>query len=73
MDRVGRLYAATSQGIQVFDPTGRLCGVLLKPEREAATALTFGGPDFDRLYVLCNNKLYARKLKTKGVPPPAGK
>jgi gluconolactonase len=73
MDRSYRLYAATTEGVQVFDPTGRLCGVLLRPERAPVTALAFGGPDFDRLYVLCNNKLYVRKLKVKGVRPPVAK
>src|SRR5579871_5234364 len=31
IDGVGRIYAATSVGIQVFDPTGRLCGVIDNP------------------------------------------
>jgi sugar lactone lactonase YvrE len=73
LDREGRLYAATREGVQVFGPTGRLCGVLLRPERAAVTALTFGGPDFDRLYVVCAGKLYVRKVKSKGVAPVAAK
>ena len=32
--RDGRIYAATEIGVQVFDPTGRLCGVLT-PARAA--------------------------------------
>src|SRR5262249_35100919 len=33
IDATGRLYAATFEGLQVFDPTGRLSGVILKPQR----------------------------------------
>src|SRR6185295_9736350 len=32
VDGAGRFYAATSIGIQVFDPTGRLCGVMTAPK-----------------------------------------
>jgi sugar lactone lactonase YvrE len=69
MDRDSRLYAATDLGVQVFDPTGRLCGVLTKPENEPLTALAFGGADFGQLYLACGNKLYARTLQVKGYPP----
>jgi enterochelin esterase family protein len=31
VDRQGRVYAVTALGIQVFDPTGRLCGVMRLP------------------------------------------
>jgi enterochelin esterase family protein len=64
------LYAATDLGIQVFDPTGRLCGVLLKPKDEPLIGVAFGGSDNDRLFTVCGDKLYSRKLKTRGVPPP---
>ena len=30
-DTLGRYYVTTALGVQVFDPTGRLCGVLDKP------------------------------------------
>jgi sugar lactone lactonase YvrE len=69
MDRDNRLYAATDLGVQVFDPTGRLCGVLTKPENEPLTALAFGGADFGQLYLACGNKLYARTLQVKGYQP----
>src|SRR5262249_50712395 len=34
MDAGNLLYAATPLGVQVFDPTGRLCGVLLPPSKD---------------------------------------
>jgi len=41
-DPAGRLYAGTSQGIQVFDPTGRLCGVLPLPKPGTVKAIAWG-------------------------------
>jgi gluconolactonase len=63
----GRGYAATPEGVQFFDPTCRLSGVLAKPERADVTAVAFGGPEWDRLYVTCGDKLYFRKVRAKGV------
>jgi enterochelin esterase family protein len=67
VDRDRRLYAATDEGVQVFDPTGRMSGVLLRPGPAPIVALAFGGADLDRLYVICASKLYVRKTKAKGV------
>lgn len=66
VDRVGRGFAATRQGVQVFDTTGRMSGVLSKPQRRPVTAMAFGGKDRDYLYIVCGNQLYSRKLKTRG-------
>jgi sugar lactone lactonase YvrE len=62
-DEDGRIYAATYLGVQVFDPTGRLCGVLTpaapgKPER-----IAFEG---DRLTLWVGDAKYERKLSTRG-------
>ena len=62
VDKDGRLYAATEIGIQVFDPTGRLCGVMESPTTPIEH-LTFDGN------LLCAwgvNTKYSRKLKTAG-------
>jgi gluconolactonase len=66
LDAVGRAYATSREGVQMFDPTGRLSGVMNKPERAALGGLAFGGADLDRLYVACGGKVYARKLAAKG-------
>jgi hypothetical protein len=42
VDTAGRLYAGTSQGIQVFDPTGRLSGVLPLPKPGTVEAIAWG-------------------------------
>ncbi len=68
IDRDRRLYAATREGVQVFDPTGRMCGVLLRPLPEPVTALAFGGPEHDRLYIACGDRLFVRKTKKSRGP-----
>lgn len=68
VDRDGRLYLASSVGLQMFDPTGRISGVIAKPQDSALSNVVFGGPKFDTLYVTCADKVYRRKTKTAGAP-----
>lgn len=70
-DRDRRLYVATATGVQVFDPTGRLCGELLPPERgKKVKDVAFGGKGRDKLFVLSESgKVFSRKVKSKGVAP----
>jgi sugar lactone lactonase YvrE len=65
-DDKGRVYACTPLGVQVFDPTGRLSGVMLKPGEGELTAAAFGGDKGDTLFVLCGDKVFARKTKAHG-------
>src|SRR5262249_53332424 len=67
VDTAGRVYVTSSLGLQFFDPTGRLAGTIPKPQRRSLSNVTFGGPDFDTLYVTCTDKVYRRKTKTTGV------
>jgi sugar lactone lactonase YvrE len=69
LDSAGRVYAATGEGVQVFDTTGRLSGVLTRPDAEPVKAVVFGGASLDQLYVACGNKIYVRKMQAKGVRP----
>ncbi len=66
-DTQGRLYAATTAGIQLLDQPGRVNGIIAAPTREPVTALTWGGADLDTLYAVAGGKLYARKMKAHGV------
>ena len=68
VDNKNRLYVATHVGIQMFDPTGRLGGTILKPQRRFLSNITFGGPGFGYLYATCTDKVYRRKVKPTGVP-----
>jgi enterochelin esterase-like enzyme len=67
VDTKGWLYVTTDAGIQVEDQAGRVNGVLVNPEGKSGNAMTFGGPDRDMLYVAAGGKLYARKMRAKGV------
>jgi hypothetical protein len=62
-DKDGRIYAATPVGIQVFDPTGRLCGVIVAP-KGTVDHLAFEG---DHLTSWVGNTKFTRRLKTTGV------
>ncbi|MDZ4687454.1 MAG: SMP-30/gluconolactonase/LRE family protein [Planctomycetaceae bacterium] len=67
-DDAGRLYVCTHAGLQVFDPTGRLCGAIAKPQEKFLSNVIFGGPKFDTLYVTCSDKVFMRRTKTTGTP-----
>lgn len=68
VDNDGRLYVTTRAGLQMFDPTGRLGGVIAKPQEKSLSNVVFGGPKFDTLYVTCTDKVYRRKTKVVGTP-----
>jgi hypothetical protein len=63
-DKDGRIYAATPVGIQVFDPTGRMCGVLTPPAPGKTDHLGFEG---HQLTAWVGETKYTRTLKTTGV------
>lgn len=65
VDRDGRLYAATSLGIQVCDQAGRVNAVIPTPAG-GAVSVSFGGPEFDILYAATGDAVYRRKVKTRG-------
>lgn len=65
-DREGRIYVTTNLGVQILDQTGRVNAILTLPKGRA-TKITFGGSNFDVLYVKVNGKSYARRLKTRGI------
>jgi len=60
------LYVATDLGVQVCDQPGRVNGIIAKPHRGRIANLTFGGPNRDELYVNAVDKVFKRKLQTKG-------
>jgi len=67
-DTAGRVYVTSRIGIQVLDQLGRVNAILPAPPSNGQTSnVCFGGPDFNILYVTCGDKVFRRKLKTKGV------
>ena len=66
VDKSGRYYVTSELGVQVFDPTGRLCGVLPKPNAtQPLTSCTLAGPNHEYLYVTNGDKVFRRKLKVE--------
>lgn len=63
IDRDGRIYAASGIGVQVFDPTGRLCGVLTPAAPGVPESMAFEG---DRLTLWIGKTQYTRRLNTTG-------
>jgi len=69
VDAAGRFFVATKEGVQIFDPTGRLCGVLSKPSKQRPTSIAFGGPELDILFMACGTEIYYRVMQAKRVAP----
>ena len=67
IDSPGRLYVSTHLGLQMFDHSGRLCGVIDKPQNAWLANVVFAGPKLDTLYVTCTNKVFKRKVNAKGM------
>ncbi len=66
VDKSGRWYVTSALGVQVFDPTGRLCGVLAKVhEAQPLTSCTLAGPNHEYLYITHGDKILRRKLKVE--------
>ncbi|MDR3262087.1 MAG: SMP-30/gluconolactonase/LRE family protein [Tannerella sp.] len=65
-DIEGNLYVATSMGVQVCDPNGRVRAILTLPSGSVST-LCFAGEN--TLYVVSGGKLYSRRMNVKGVTP----
>jgi gluconolactonase len=66
-DTDGRIYAATPLGVQIFDPTGRLCGVMTKPADGPLVGVAFGGADGKSLYIASKTAVYVRKVRSQGL------
>jgi enterochelin esterase family protein len=62
-DKAGRYYVTSKVGVQIFDPTGRPCGVLPKPdESQPLTSCVLAGPDHSTLYIANGKTIYRRTL-----------
>jgi sugar lactone lactonase YvrE len=65
-DSLGRYYVSSHLGVQVFDPTGRMCGVLPNPGAKQMTSVGFAGPRMDFMYVTCSDRIFRRKVQATG-------
>lgn len=74
IDAYGRWYVTSAVGLQMYDPTGRMGGVIAKPQDANLVSCCFAGPNLEYLYAACGDKVYRRKTKSRGVLsflPPA--
>lgn len=63
VDKKGRFYVTSALGVQIFDPTGRPCGVLPKPNLDQPlTTCILGGPSHSTLYVANGTTIFRRQL-----------
>ena len=53
-DAQSRFYITSHAGIQMFDSTGRMGGMISKPQEKGAVSCAFAGPGHSFLYV-CNS------------------
>lgn len=70
VDQAGRVFAATTLGVQVVSPTGEPLGTITLPRQPQN--LTFGGPNRSVLYVFGRGSVYRIPTLTRG-PNRAGK
>jgi gluconolactonase len=64
IDTKGNLYITSSLGLQVFNPEGKLLGVIAIPEQPANVC--FGGADAKTLYVTARTSLYTIPMEATG-------
>lgn len=68
-DTLGRYYVTSALGVQVFDPTGRLCGVINKPVPDkGVTSCVLAGAKREFLYVTSGDRIFRRKVQATGAP-----
>ncbi len=65
-DAQSRYYVTSHAGIQMFDWTGRLGGVISKPSDKACVSVAFAGRDNQYLYACASDKVFRRKTLVKG-------
>lgn len=67
-DAAGRIYVTSHAGIQMFDATGRLGGVISRPQDKGTVSCAFAGPGRAWLYACSSDQVYRRKTLTAGAP-----
>lgn len=64
LDSAGRIWAATADGVNCYDPDGTLIGRILVPETVAN--LVFGGPKRNDLFICGTTSIYTLRLSVTG-------
>lgn len=64
LDVQGNIYVGAQDGVQIFNPQGKLIGKIRMPKETAN--LTFGGKDNNILFICSSDSVWAIKLNTQG-------
>ena len=66
-DAQGRWYVTSALGVQVFDPTGRECGLLAHPAPgKQIVSAAFAGPGRAWLCIAAGDRIFRRKVQASG-------
>jgi gluconolactonase len=68
VDREGRVYVAVALGVWVFEPDGKLLGILALPARPSN--LAWCGADTRGLAITAVDSVYYVRMRAEGVTPP---
>jgi gluconolactonase len=68
VDVEGRVYVAVALGVWVYEPDGKLLGILSLPQRPSN--LNWGGPDGRTLAITAVDHVYKVNFKVAGLTPP---
>jgi gluconolactonase len=71
VDTKGNLYITSGLGLQVYDPKGKLLGIIEFPQQPAN--VTFAGPGNKTLYVTARTGVYSVKMEATGHQFPGKK
>ena len=66
VDAEGRYYVTSHAGIQMFDATGRISGVLTRPQAKGTVSIAFAGEGSRYLYACSSDRIYRRLTLTSG-------
>jgi gluconolactonase len=67
VDKNGNLFVVGPKGIWVWDAKGNHLGTIVTPEQPAN--LTWGGKDYQTLYITATTSVYRLEMKTQGFVP----
>ncbi len=66
VDEEGRYYVTSHAGVQMFDATGRISGVLARPQTKGTVSIAFAGEGGRYLYACSSDRIYRRLTLTRG-------
>lgn len=67
LDERGNIYVGALDGVQVFNPEGKMIGKIKMPKETAN--LTFGSKDNNVLFICSTDSVWAIKLNVRGAKP----